>query len=158
MASEKRNIFLSHIHKDDDGLDDFKSLLSKNGLEVRDYSITSDKANNAKSPDYIKGEILAPRIKACSTLVVYLTSETKNSQWVNWEIDYAYKLGKNIVGVWARGSSGCDLPKSLEEYGRAVVGWNSENIIKAIDGEYTGMENAEFTPVESEIPIKRHPC
>lgn len=70
MASEKRNVFISHIHEDDAGLKDFKDLLARNGMDVRDYSITSDKENNAKSPDYIKQEILAPRINACSTMVV----------------------------------------------------------------------------------------
>ena len=93
---------------------------AKNGLEVRDYSITSDKPNNAKSDDYIKGKILAPRIKACSTLVVYLTPETKNSQWVNWEINYAFEHEKNIVGVWARGSLGCDLPSSRHLVGHLL--------------------------------------
>lgn len=158
MASEKRNVFVSHIHKDDAGLTDFTNLLANNGMEVRNYSITSDKENNAKSPDYIKYQILAPRIDACSTLVVYLTSATKQSDWVNWEIDYAFKHGKTIVGVWERGSRGCDLPESLEDHFDAIVGWSSENIIDAINGEFRGASNADGTPMTYSVPIDRHPC
>ena len=158
MASEMRNVFVSHIHKDDAGLGDFTALLAKNGMDVRNYSITSDKENNAKSPDYIKHGILAPRIDACSTLVVYLTPETKQSDWVNWEIDYAFKQGKTIVGVWERGSHGCDLPESLEECRHAIVGWNSENIIDAINGEYSGASNPDGSPMNQPTPIERHPC
>lgn len=158
MASEIRNVFVSHIHKDDPGLGDFTALLTKNGMEVRNYSITSDKENNAKSPAYIKHQILAPRIDACSTLVVYLTPETKQSEWVNWEIDHAFKKGKTIVGVWEHGSRGCDLPKSLEEYYDAIVGWDSENIIGAINGEYRGASNADGTLMNKQTPITRHPC
>ncbi len=158
MAAKKRNVFVSHIHKDDAGLSDFTALLAKNGLEVRNYSITSDKENNAKSPDYIKNRILAPRIDLCSTLVVYLTPKTKQSKWVNWEIDYAFKQGKTIVGVWERGSRGCDPPESLENYYNAIVGWNSEKIIDAINGEYTGASNADGSPRTESTPIKRHPC
>ena len=158
MAAEMRNVFISHIHKDDAGLEDFKDLLAKNGMNVRDYSITSDKENNAKAPDYIKYEILAPRIDACSTMVVYLTPDTKKSEWVNWEIDYAFKHGKTIVGVWERGSLGCDLPESLEEYYDAIVGWNSESIIDAINGDYQGASHADGTRMNEPTPIKRHPC
>jgi len=158
MASEKRNVFVSHIHKDDAGLDGFTNLLKQNGMDVRNYSITSDKENNAKDPDYIKYQILAPRIDACSTLVVYLTPDTKKSEWVNWEIDYAFKKDKTIVGVWERGSLGCDIPESLKNYYDAIVGWNSENIISAINGEYLGASNADGTPMNQQTPIKRHPC
>ena len=158
MTTNILNVFLSHIHKDDSGLEDFKSLLAKQGIEVRDYSITSDKENNAKSPEYIKNSILAPRIDACSTLVVYLTPETKNSEWVNWEIDYAFKQGKTIVGVWERGSHGCDLPTSLEEHYGAIVGWNSENIIEAINGNYREACNPDGTPMNRTTPINPHRC
>lgn len=60
MSNEIKYVFISHIHKDDAGLKDLKDLMSKNGMDARDYSITSDKENNAKSPDYIKSSILAP--------------------------------------------------------------------------------------------------
>ena len=53
MQQEKRNVFLSHIHEDDAGLADLKNLLKNNGMDVRNYSITSDKFNNAKSESYI---------------------------------------------------------------------------------------------------------
>jgi len=158
MTSKMRNVFVSHIHKDDPALADFVGLLARNGMDVRNYSITSDKPNNAKSPDYIKHQILAPRIKLCSTLVVYLTPETRQSEWVNWEIDYAFRQGKTIVGVWGWGSQGCDIPESLEEYNNAIVGWNSEKIIDAIKGMYRGRRNADDTPMNRTIPIKRHPC
>ena len=77
--SSVKNVFVSHIHPDDSGLPNLMNLLDKHGMEARNYSITSDKENNAKSPDYIKNEILAPRINACSTLIVYITPDTKDS-------------------------------------------------------------------------------
>ena len=125
--SNLKNVFVSHIHLDDAGLSDLMNLLRRHGIEARNYSITSDKENNAKSPEYIKSSILAPRINACSTLVVYITPDTKASDWVNWEIEYAYKKGKTIVGVWEFGSKGCDVPESLEEFHHAIVGWRGEN-------------------------------
>lgn len=156
--AEKRNVFVSHIHEDDAGLGDFRDLLRQNGMEVRDYSITSDKENNAQSPDYIKSTILGPRIDACGTMVVYITPETKDSDWVNWEIESAHKKDKTIVGVWERGSKGCELPEALERFYDAIVGWNSDKIIDAINGRYRGTTNPDGVPVREPTPIKRHPC
>lgn len=158
MAKDRKNVFVSHIHDDDAGLPDLTNLLARHGMEVRNYSITSDRENNAKSPEYIKREILAPRIDACSTLVVYITQDTKSSDWVNWEIEHAYKQGKTIVGVWERGSSGCDIPEALEEFPHAIVGWNGENIVDAINGDYKGKTNPDGSPVGIPTPITRHPC
>jgi hypothetical protein len=134
LAEETGNVFVSHVHEDDAGLTDLKSLVASKGFNLRDSSITSDKPNNATSPEYIKSEILAPKIQWAGTVVVYLSSDTCQSEWVNWEIEYAHKLGKRIVGVWARGENGCDIPEALEKYADAVVGWNSDSIIDAIKG------------------------
>ena len=57
MPNQTKNVFISHIHKDDAGLGDLKKLVARHGMEARDYSITSDKENNAKSPGYIKCDI-----------------------------------------------------------------------------------------------------
>ena len=38
MADEIRNVFISHIHEDDEGLAKLKDLLGKSGFVVRDAS------------------------------------------------------------------------------------------------------------------------
>ena len=49
MITKTKNVFISHVHEDDAGLDDLKSLLRSKGMEVRDSSINSDRPNNAQS-------------------------------------------------------------------------------------------------------------
>ena len=61
--AEKRNVFISHVHADDHGLQKLKDLLKPQGVEIRDASIHTGKFNNAKDPNYIKTQILAPAIK-----------------------------------------------------------------------------------------------
>ena len=157
MADETKNIFISHIHEDDDGLGKLKSLLKDNGMTVRDYSINRDNPNNAHSESYIKSEILAPRIRQSSTLAVYVSPETKDSPWVDWEIEYAQKQGKQIVGIWAYGEKDCELPKPLEDYADAVVGWNGESIIDAINGKSDKWYKPDGS-AQGYTPIKRHSC
>lgn len=134
--ADKKNIFISHVHEDDALLPKLKDLISQSGMEVRDGSINSDKPNAAQSEDYIKREILAPRIQWASTLVVLITHDTAQSDWVNWEIKYAVEQGKNVVGVFAQGATDADIPEELRKHGdAAVVGWQSERVVDAINGE-----------------------
>jgi hypothetical protein len=135
MSDEIKNVFISHVHEDDSGLAELKSLIEKGGLVVRDSSINSSKPNEAKDPDYIKSQILAPQIEWASTLLVYITPKTTESEWVNWEIEYAEKCGKRIVGVYAHGAAECDLPPALENYADAVRGWQSDGVVDAILGK-----------------------
>ncbi len=157
MAEETKNVFISHIHEDDEGLGKLKGLLKDNGMTVRDYSITADNPNNAHSEDYIKSEILAPRIQQSSTLVVYISPETRESEWVNWEIEYAQKRDKRIVGVWEYGKKDCEVPDALDKYADTIVGWTGNSIIDAINGKINGWEGSDGTP-GAPRNIDRHGC
>jgi hypothetical protein len=158
---ETKNIFISHVHEDDDLLPKLKDLIKHAGMEVRDSSINSDKPNAAKDPDYIMNNYLKPHIDWASTLVVLITHDTAQSDWVNKEIDYAVEQGKNIVGVFAQGATDADIPDELRKHGdAAVVGWQGDRIIDAINGKITDWDdpatgNPRATP---EWVVKRYNC
>lgn len=153
---EIHNVFVSHRHEDDDLITKFKELMKGKDVEIRDSSITSDNPNQARNPDYIKQSILAPAIDRAGKLVVLITPDTKNHDWVEWEVDYANRRNKPIIGVWAHGSTGCELPEALEKYADAVVGWNSEQILQALNGarNWKNSDGASRPPQ----PIKRLAC
>ncbi len=157
MTNQIRNVFISHRHEDDDGLKDLKSLIARHGIAARDYSITADNPNNAHNEDYIKYQILAPRIRQSGCLVVYVSEKTRLSEWVDWEIEHARRLGKRIVGVWARGDRNCELPEALQRHADAVVGWNGEGIVDAITGATDAWYNQDGTP-PAYRNIKRYSC
>jgi hypothetical protein len=157
VTDNTRNTFISHIHEDDAGLGQLKSLLGNHGLTIRDSSITSDTPNNAKSPDYIKSEILAPAIKWAGVMIVYVSPGTKDSVYVNWEIEYAHRLGKRIVGVWEHGASGADVPDALDKYADAVVSWEGQRIIDAIEGRINDWQDESGQPREPRV-IARFGC
>jgi len=157
MSDQYKNIFISHVHEDDHRLGPLKDLLKKSGMEVKDGSINSDKPNDAKSPEYIKYEILAPRIRWASTMVVLITPDTKDSKYVQWEIEYAASLGKRIVGVWDHGEAACDMPEALDRYADAVVGWQGDRVKDAIEGKINNRETPDggTTPPRE---TKRYSC
>ncbi len=158
--ADTKNIFISHVHEDDALLPKLKDLISKAGMEVRDSSINSDKPNNANNPDYIKEKYLKPHIDWASSLVVLITHETAQSDWVNWEIKYAIEQGKNVVGVFAQGATDADIPEELAKHAAAIVGWQSERIVDAINGNISGWDDpATGGPrISREWTVTRYSC
>lgn len=157
MAEDKKNVFISHVHEDDDGLQKLKDLLSTKNMMIRDASIHKGKENEATSPDYIKSTILAPQINWAGVFIVYVTPATKGSDWVNWEIEYAEKQGKRIVGVWGYGDNNCEMPDALKKYADAMVGWNGDRIVDAINGQVNEFDNPDGTACLPRL-IRRYSC
>ena len=76
MPGDMRNVFISHIHEDDEGVELIKQICAVRGMTVRNGSITLDKFNSASNEDYIKYEKLASRIRWAGVLVVYISRDT----------------------------------------------------------------------------------
>lgn len=157
MAEGRRHVFISHIHEDDHRLGPLKDLMSNAGMEVRDGSINSDKPNNASSPDYIMSQILAPRIRWASVLVVLISPETRNSEWVSREIECAERMGKRIIGVWDHGEAQCDMPAALDRFADAIVGWHGQRVIDAIEGRINDRETPDGEPTAARA-VPRYSC
>ena len=129
------NVFISHCGEDADCLDKVRNLLRKQGYEVRDSSIDERNPNNAKDPDYIKA-LIRPKIDWAGKVLVLIGPETHAKEWVDWEIEYATKKGdKRIVGIYVQGGTDSDIPANLKKYGDALVPWNSDKLVSAIEGE-----------------------
>lgn len=135
MTEEKeiKNVFVSHYHEDEDSIKQFKDLLSDDYC-IKNYSVTTDKYNDAENEEYIKS-LLRPLINQSSTLICLIGPNTHESKWVDWEIKEAEKLEKQIIGVYIQGAKDSDIPPALEDFADAIVGWNTENIEKALNGE-----------------------
>ena len=158
---EKKNVFISHVHEDDDLVPKLKDLIVNAGMEVSNYSITSDKPNEAHNEEYIKREILAPQIERSSTLVVLITHTTsEHPDYVNWEIKYAVEHNKRVVGVFAHGCTDADIPEELDQCAdAAIVGWQGDRVVRAINGDISEWDDPQTgMPRNPHWPIRRHSC
>jgi MTH538 TIR-like domain (DUF1863). len=131
MAEELINVFVSHFHEDEESIKAMKNLLGDK-YNIRNYSVTSDKYNNAKNEEYIKS-MLRDLIRKSGTFICLIGPDTHDSKWVNWEIEQAFKQGKRIIGVYTWGAKDSDIPPALEDAADAMVGWNHDTIVKAIE-------------------------
>ena len=133
MSKEAINLFISHCGEDEKFIEPFKELVGSK-YNVRDSSIVETEPNNAQNSDYIKYSILAPKINWSGTMIVLIGPDMRDSDYVNWEIEYAMKHNKQIIGVYLPGANRYDVPEALEKYGDALVGWDSVKIASAIGG------------------------
>jgi hypothetical protein len=145
---ERRHLFISHHHKDDALVDKFTSLLGGKGWDVRNSSIRAKPANderlkNGLVKDAVLKRLLRMKVSWASTVVVLIGEKTHTRPWVNWEIDQAHAQGKTIVGVFEQGGKDADIPKSLEKYASAIVGWNASSIQRAIDNGERFFESSD---------------
>ena len=155
--SKTKNLFISHVHEDDKEVQDLKQLLRDRGYDIRDSSIDSSKPNQAQSEEYIKSEILGPRIRWAGVVVVLVSPDTHQSDWVEWEIEYAHKNDTRIVGVWAQGAKEADLPENLDRYADAMVGWQADSVMDAVEGKTNNWVGPDGEPREPRN-IRRYSC
>lgn len=145
---KKKNVFISHFGKDEDHIKKLKTLLSKKGYTLRNSSIDSTKPNDAKNTEYIKS-LLRDGITWAGTTIVLIGPKTHTRWWVDYEIEQSNKEGNRIVGVYLQGETDSEVPDSFDKYADALVGWNSDRIIDAIEGRCNNFENPDGTPRES---------
>jgi len=161
--SSRRHIFISHHHKDDAHVTKLTNLLSKNGYDIRNSSIRAKPANQRKLDrglvsDRIIQRLLRMKMSWASTVVVLIGKQTHSRRWVNWEIEKANQLGKRIVGVYTQGGTKADVPSAFEKYGSALVGWNSGNIMAAIDGTENAFQDPDGSPRDAVNPATTSVC
>ena len=142
--NKDKNVFISHHSKDDHNIGKLRTLLKKRRYNLKNSSVDSSRWNRAKNENYIR-RLLRLRIHWAGTCIVLLSGTTHTRSWVNWEIEAAAKKGKRIIGVHCQGATDCELPEALKQHGSAVVGWNSERIIDALEGRINNFENPDGT-------------
>lgn len=157
MPDKFKNVFISHHGKDDEQIPKLKELLKKKGYVLRNSSIDSTKPNDAKNPDYIRG-LLRDRIDWAGITLVLVGPETHTREWVDWEIDYSKNQGNRIVGVYIQNATDANIPANLAKYGDALVGWQSDRIIDAIEGRYNNLERPDGELWDNPYSAERSNC
>ena len=144
-----KNVFISHHSKDEEHINNLKELLQPKGYFIKNSSIKSSKNDGRRKSDEVIKRLLRMRIHWAGTFVCLIGSQTRNRQWVDWEIAQAMRKGKRIVGINISGESDSDVPENFKKYGDALVGWNRDRIIGAIEGKVNNWENPDGTPRDS---------
>ena len=157
--AEKHNVFISHYGEDEPHLDRLRERLHEIGCEVRNSSIErKDYRENHVADSTIAAEIRS-HINWAGTFIVMIGEHTHERPWVNYEIRYAARQGKTIVGIYEYGcKDNVELPEAYKRYGGSPLGWNSlEKLDDIISGQVPAPEAPDGTqagPIYNIIRIK----
>ena len=138
-------------HKDDASVDGLTDMLSGKGYQLRNSSIRVNPDNQKrldqnKVSDRTIERLLRMKMRWASQVIVVIGKETHTRPWVEWEIRAAHQLGKPIIGVYENGlKEKVDLPENLKKYATSIVGWRSDSVIDALEGN-SQFQNPNGTP------------
>lgn len=127
-----RHVFISFAYEDRDEVNLLRGQAKneKTDLQFDDYSVKE--AFDSKDADYIKRQIRS-KLEGTSVTIVYLSSQSATSKWVDWEIRESLKLGKGVIGVYKGERPPRELPQSFKEFNLKSVKWAHEELSKAIE-------------------------
>lgn len=131
-ADTSRHVFISFANEDKSEVNLLRAQAKneKTDLQFDDYSVKE--AFESKNADYIKRQI-RDQIERTSVTVVYLSSSSAQSKWVDWEIQESLKMGKGVVGVHKGDKPPRDLPPAFKANKCKVVKWSHEKLSRAIE-------------------------
>jgi hypothetical protein len=129
--ARRRRVFLSFHAEDKQQVSGFRLMINnpRVDLDVFDQGL-QEPINSERSP-YIK-QVLQERIRAVSVVVCLVGNGTAWREWVDWELNTAFKLRKGICGVRLNHSYGRN-PIFLKEIGAPISKWDTREIIAAIE-------------------------
>jgi hypothetical protein len=70
------------------------------------------------------------QMRPADVFVIIAGMYVAHSGWIDFELAFARRIGRPIIGVWRRGSQ--RLPLAIQRAAIDVVGWNSASIVRAI--------------------------
>lgn len=152
------NVFISHYGEDEPHLDRLKQRLSGNGCEVRNSSIEKKDYRDYKVSDATIAQELRSHINWAKTVIVMIGEHTHERPWVNYEIRYAARQGKDIVGIYEYGcKDNVELPEAYKRYAGSPIGWNSlDKLDDILKGKVVAPENPDGSsaaPIQNIIRI-----
>ena len=93
------------------------------------YSIPIEKALDVNSKRELKQRI-TNKIEQIHCLIVFAGMYSAHSEWIDYEIDEAVRLGKPIIGVRPQAQE--RVPVKITTYANVMVYWNRNSLLEAI--------------------------
>jgi hypothetical protein len=122
-GAQRKNVFLSFAYEDLNEVNLLRGQAKSenSNIEFNDWSVREP--YDSSRADYIKQRI-GERISQSSVTVVYISSDTAQSKWVNWEIEESLRRNKAVIAVHKGDAAPNVLPKSIKDNGIKIVPWS----------------------------------
>ena len=131
-ADTSRHVFISFAFENEDEVNLLRGQAANDKTELQFDDFSLKEAIKSNNEDYIKQKI-RERIDRVSVTAVYLTKDSAQSKWVDWEIAESLKRGKGVIGVHKGDVPPAQLPSAFKQHGLKVVKWAHQDLMQAIN-------------------------
>jgi hypothetical protein len=125
------HVFISFAYEDINDINLLRAQVKNEDTDLQfdDYSVRE--AFDSTNVDYIKRQI-REKIDRSSVTLVYVTENSAQSKWVNWEIEESQRRGKGVVGVFKGDKPPFKLPPAFATSRIKVVKLQHDELDAAI--------------------------
>lgn len=131
-AESSRHVFISLAYEDLDEVNLLRGQARNPNTDLQFDDFSVKEPFDSTKADYIKRQI-RERIDRASVTVVYLSSNSARSKWVDWEIEESLKRGKGVIGVYKGETPPREMPAAFKRNHCEAYEWGHENLTRAIE-------------------------
>jgi len=130
----RRRVFISFVVEDRHYASLMDAWAANENNEFDFYDERLKVAIGSHDAEYVKSR-LRPKIDRASVLMCLIGDTTSQSAWVNWEIEYAKRQGKGLVGVELGGKM--PRPSQISDSGAIFVPYSKDEVLRGIERSAT---------------------
>lgn len=123
------HIFISHAWHRSEHYEKVVGWLNDSDISWANYSVPEEDPLHSGKKAELKRD-LTNQISPCNRIIILSGMYAAHSEWIDYEIDEAVRLGKYIIGVKPWGQE--RIPKKIQDNASTMVGWNSSSVVNAV--------------------------
>ena len=104
-------------------------LNSYSFIEWKNYSVPKENPLHSRNNTELKND-LTNQMRPASCVIILSGMYAAYSDWIEYELNEAYRMGKYIIAVEPWGQQ--RMPKIIQDKASITVGWNSASVISAV--------------------------
>jgi hypothetical protein len=125
-----RYLFISHAWRYDAHYQQLVTWFDNEpNFSWRNYSVPSDDSLSDKTSKGLS-DGMTRQISPAQGVIILAGMYAAHSEWIDYEISEAVRMGKFIIGVRPWGQE--RVPANVQNAADVMVGWNSASIIQAV--------------------------
>lgn len=119
----RKNVFISFAYEDLNEVNLLRGQAKNETSDIDFNDLSVKEPFDSQRAEYIRQKI-RERINQSSVTVVYLSSDTTQSKWVEWEVEKSLELGKRVVATHSGDKLAGAVPRFITDRKIHVVPWS----------------------------------
>jgi hypothetical protein len=129
-ALRRYNVFISHAWNYDEDYYRVETFLTEApNFDWRNLSVPSHDGIDARNTTELE-QRLRDQMRAADVFMIISGMYVAHSDWIDFEIAFARRIGRPIIGMLPWGS--VRVPQAVQAAAVEMVGWSSGSIVAAI--------------------------